>query len=189
MPMHKNILKLQNHIKNRKSRNSNHFITHVTCGIPYLKYLYIYTYRHARYAICIYTWHTGMHQTRRGNYCSHACDFGIAQASMETMIVEFAMYWQEAPSVEAGVLLAEWYRPANRYWGKDCFSQAGFSASTFPSTYQSSSWHLPESKKKLTRQKKERLVCRQLHFTVIHNGAICDTFLIFLRPFVVFATS
>lgn len=33
---------------------------------------------------------------------------GIAQASMETMIVEFAMYWQEAPSVERGVLLAEW---------------------------------------------------------------------------------
>ena len=112
--MHKNILKLQNHIKNRKSRNSNHFITHVTCGIPYLKYLYIYTYRHARYAICTYTWHTGMHQTRHGNYCSHACDFGIAQASMETMIVEFAMYWQEAPSVEAGVLLAEWYRSTNR---------------------------------------------------------------------------
>ena len=31
---------------------------------------------------------------------------GIAQASMETMVVEFAMYWQEAPSVETGVLLA-----------------------------------------------------------------------------------
>ena len=74
----------------------------------------IYTYRHARYAICIYTWHTGMHQTRHGNYCSHACDFGIAQASMETMIVEFAMYWQEAPSVETGVLLAEWSRSTNR---------------------------------------------------------------------------
>ena len=39
---------------------------------------------------------------------------GIAQASIETMIVEFAMYWQEAPSVEAGVLLAEWYRSTNR---------------------------------------------------------------------------
>ena len=49
----------------------------------------------------------------------------------------------------------------------------------------SSSQHLPESKKKLTRQKKERLVCRQLHFTVIHHGAICDTFLILLLPFVV----
>ena len=39
---------------------------------------------------------------------------GIAQASMKTMIVEFAMYWQEAPSVETGVLLAEWSRSTNR---------------------------------------------------------------------------
>ena len=39
-------------------------------------------------------------------YMLVAC--GIAQANMETMIVGFAMYWQEAPSVETGVLLAEW---------------------------------------------------------------------------------
>ena len=69
---------------------------------------------------------------------------GIAQASMETMIVELAMYWQEAPSVEAGVLLAKVYEPV-------------FSAS--------SSQHLPESKKKLTRQKKSA----DIHFTVIHH--------------------
>ena len=41
-------------------------------------------------------------------YMLVAC--GIAQANMETMTAEFAMYWQETPSVETGVLLAVfWY--------------------------------------------------------------------------------
>ena len=45
-------------------------------------------------------------------YMLVAC--GIAQANMETMTAEFAMYWQETPSVETGVLLAEWQRSTNR---------------------------------------------------------------------------
>ena len=127
--MHKNILKLQNHIKNRKSRNSNHFITRVTCGIPYLKYLYIYTYRHARYAICIYTWHTGMHQTRHGNYCSHACGLrdrtskhGNHDCGIRHVLARSSVRGSRSPV--GGVVKV--YEPV-------------FSVSTIPTTYQAHS--------------------------------------------------
>ena len=83
-------------------------MSHVTCHIPYLKYLDINTYRLARYAICTYTWHTGMHQTQHGNYRSHACGLWDGTSKHGNHDCGIAMYWQEAPSVETGVLLAEW---------------------------------------------------------------------------------
>ena len=144
----------------------------------------VYTYRNKRYVICTYKWYTGMHQTRHGNYCSNACGLhyrtskhGNHDCGTGHALAKNSVRGNRSPI--SGVV-----KVCEAVSGQALFLSGGVLRVNHPNNL-SSSQNLRESKKKVTCQKKERLVCKQLHFTVIHHVAICDTVLILLLPFVV----
>ena len=124
-------------------------MSHTISQVPLYKH--IQTCKICDMYLCMAHWHV---QTRHGNYRSHACGLRDSTSKHGNHDCGIAMYWQEAPSVETGVLLASGKGLRAGMGARFCFSQAVLSASTIPTTYQAHSICQSQRRKSHVKRRK-----------------------------------